>query len=92
MAIGEDQYLYGFILILVVLLALSLVFLTAYDKTPIMPKKGGNGFPRSEDKKWPYLNKPYKKSIMPVVDYDLPALYEEMRLRDPWGAWPNIFL
>ena len=39
-----------------------------------------------------YVNKFYKKSSLPEVDYDLPSLYEKMKINDPWSLWPQVFV
>ena len=55
------------------------------------------GFLRKKEKiggsrKWIYNNKNYKKSNLPIVDYDLPSLYEKMKMNDPWSLWPQVLV
>ena len=53
--------------------------------------KGGNQSYPGDKEEWRFANKPYKKSPLPVVDYDLPSLYEEMKIKGAWDAWPVVF-
>lgn len=55
------------------------------------------GFLRKKEKiggssKWIYKNKNYKKSNLPVVNYDLPSFYKKMKINDPWSLWPQVLV
>ena len=84
-----------YMLILLFLLVFSLVFLSAaLIRQCGLEKQGGREKQGGLEKRYilpPFVNKPYKKSKLPSVDYDLPALYEQMNIKDPWEVWPNVF-
>jgi len=37
-----------------------------------------------------YVQPSYKRSPLPVIDYDPAALYTLMQKNGPWDAWPNV--
>ena len=92
-------------IILIIMLVLLAVILTGlFEKSPQKTKglKTGGSHKMGFFKKTPqktggshkrlYVNKFYKKSTLPEVDYDLPSLYEKMKINDPWSLWPQVFV
>lgn len=77
-------------IILIIMLVLLAVILTGlFEKSP--QKTGGSQKMGGSHKRL-YVNKFYKKSTLPEVDYDLPSLYEKMKINDPWSLWPQVFV
>ena len=50
--------------------------------------RGGTHAARGGTQK--YVKPLYKRSPLPVVDYDPAALYTLMQKNGPWSAWPDV--